>query len=149
MSCISAFELGKKLGIGHEKIVILASMSGANIEWKKGLPYICGKLDKRLLDKYNELLQHIKNNEIIEVDVQMATLFKEYKMIQAYSSLFVTRRVSIPASYLIKFPEFKKDAILFANTYYVTPETLVKIKLTMQKEKERRNIIELDDIEES
>lgn len=149
MECESAIELGKKLGIGYEKVIIIASMSGALVDWRKGIPYICGKLNENIVNEYINILQRINNNEIVEIDEKMLSLFRRgYTLIQAYGSLFVTRRVPIPSEYLAKFPEYRKDVILFANKYYIPPEILLKLKIIMKKEEERKPVIVLEESEE-
>lgn len=149
MDCQSAIELGKKLGISHDKLIIIASMSGAVVDWKKGLPYICGELDNKIVNDYVDIIKRVNNNEIVEIDRNMLSLFRRgYTLISAYGSLYVTRRVIVPSEYLSKFPEYKEQVILFANKYYLPPEILMQIKIAMKREEQRKNVIIIDDLDE-
>lgn len=141
--CVDVNTLAKKYSIPPKKILIIASISGAYIDKNQ----ICGELDEKLINKYKEIEEELNEDAIVELDdSRLLELFKDggYNIIRAYNTLFVTRRIPVKADILAKFPEIKRFAVLLGNTYYVTPSQYLKLKILMQKEKERVKTLEIN-----
>jgi len=139
--CVDVNVLAKKYSIPAKKLLIIASLSGAYIEGEK----VCGDIDEVLIKKYKEIENRINNDEIVEIDNElMADLFREYNIIKAYGTLFVTRRIPVSSDILAKFPCIRRTAVILGNIYYITPAQYLKLKILMQKEKERVETIVID-----
>jgi len=145
MECYNLSHMMLKYGVGKDKMLIIASMSGTKIDWKKDTAVICGVIDENLVNRYKEILNGVNNNKIVEVDSNMISLFKDFKIINAYNKLFVTRMIPIRGD-MVKYAD-RKQIVYFANRYYVPPEVMLDIKAKISAEKKRKNVIVIDDID--
>lgn len=146
--CVSIKELAKKYSIRADKLLLLADFSGAMVEGDK----ICGDINEDLIRKYFEIKNALDNDEIVPLDdVNFAYLFPGYNVIRAYKTLHITSRVRVPGKMLERYPEIKRTAIYFGNTYYIPKSAYFLLKKIMQKEKKSVQTIEIeiDDTEES